>query len=433
MEPTDVKNNQIDLAKSSTNKLSFNVWAFLLSPLYYFYKGLAGYFILFTFLPVILLIPFLFFHAIEVADTRKLIIATCFLVSHIFAGFVANPANKKYQENYIKKHGAINIDKEVEYFAISVPRLVICTILTSGLYTVYWGFKNWNNYQKTTNDDVNPYLRAWFFDWTAVSLFSNIKRTVKDNKPYVFYGLMCLLIFLANLLTSEIVSKNLLSNQNAFIILLVSLVLMFIYPFCIVPVQKSINKYTTEILKKPLDNHFYPWEKVIITLGIAVNIISFCSGFIDGSNAFISQEEARKIMSSTAFIYKHTKAYPAFCKQENYILLQYPKDFNSFFSEEINNFTSFLNSKGYSLEMAESEIITPQIQNELNKYVYEDLESLRKILIAEKYDIPEENIKSGSEYDSALTLRDTCEFIDKYGADILQNTQIRYFFKNNTL
>lgn len=409
----------------------FNIWAFLFSSFYFWYLGMFGHFCLFAFLPVILSFPLnLFIEEIGLAFWAG------FLISHIIAGFIADKSYTKYRENYIKSYEDVDTKKEVEYFAISLSRLIICTLLSGGIYAVYWGFKNWNNYQKTTHDAVNPYLRAWFFDWTAISLFNKINYTTKSLKFHTFLGAACLLLFLVDRVLTQLLIKNEIAKDWTFISAVTLLIIMFIYPFCLVPAQKSINKHTTQVLKKSLDKRFYPWEIVILLIGITLNFFTWLGDFSSAENN-ITDEQAHKMGASVGFMYRHTKGYAEVCQQEGYTLKQYPKDFNTFYAEDIKTLKMALAEKGYSIEEIEKVFINPQIEEEMRQSIHNELDQFRKIwimtAIAEEQNIPIENIEWKDEYNTKLTLRDACEIFDIGGIELLKENEQRFFLKANAL
>lgn len=261
-----VKAFEADLKEKNRYKF-FNIWAFLFSSFYFLYKEMFGHFVFFAITPLLLMLPSVALYN----SFSKFWIG--FAISHTIAGFSAELSCRNYKKNYIRLYKPIIQNEKIEYFAISLPRLIICTILTGGLYTLYWGFKNWDIYQKATNDgDVVPYFRAMFFNWTAVSLFSKINDITEIGKSYMFYGLACLLIFAAEITICHSVMTEILDKDMVLRYGIILFLLMLIYPFFLVPVQISINKYTTEILKKPLEENFYPWEIIISVLGIVMNL-----------------------------------------------------------------------------------------------------------------------------------------------------------------
>lgn len=424
-----VKAYEADL--KDENKKSFNIWAFIFAEFYFMYMGIGLYFVIFIFLPFIAMIPFAL-----ICDT-PVALAIGYLISHIIAGFVAVPATRKYKENFIKMYASINTQAEVEYFAISLPRLLISMFLTDGIYALYWGFKNWKRYRDTTKDDVNPYIRAWFFNWVAYSLFSKIRQTTKMKKEYTYLGLLCLVITLVSRVISYCMTKNMIDESLIGMYTWILLATVLVYPLCFIPVQKSINKYTTETLKKPLDKHFYFWETIILILGLILNgMFWFGNPFVD-NNADFTSEQAQRTAYSIGFIYRHTQGYANVCQQEGYILSEYPVEFNNLLAADIKALNNALAQKGYNIEKATQELITPQQAKLIYQSVRDELEKLRKIwtirIVADEYNIPPENIEWSEELDSVLTIKDTCELFDKNGIELLKAGGNINYLKNNML
>lgn len=51
---------------------------------------------------------------------------------------------------------------EYPFLLVSIPKLVIMSVLTLNLYNIYWGYKNWQAVQQTENVNIHPKLRALF-------------------------------------------------------------------------------------------------------------------------------------------------------------------------------------------------------------------------------------------------------------------------------
>lgn len=426
--------DKIELYKESlanNKERRFNIWAFLFSSFYFWYLGMFGYFCLFAFLPIILSFPISL-----LIEEIGLAFWVGFIISHLIAGFIADKSYTKYRENYIKSYENVDTQKEVEYFAISLPRLIISTVLSGGIYAIYWGYKNWNYYQKTTHDAVNPYLRAWFFDWTAISLFDKINYSTKTLKFHTFFGAACLTIFIINTIISQMLIDGYIPDNWTFATSVSLLILMLIYPFCLVPAQIAINRHTTQVLQKTLDKHFYPWEIVILLLGIVLNLYSWFGEWNMPEDSF-TEEESQKMGASVGFIYRHTQGYADVCQKQGYVLKQYPEDFNNLYAKEIEALDLALNNKGYSREEVEKAFITPQIDASIKQSVQEELEQLRKLwimfAIADEKNIPIENMTWKEEYNAKLTLKDACEIFDAGGIELLKESENNNFLKNNSL
>lgn len=264
-----VKLYKAELEKGKSKRKYFNLLAFVFSSLYFLYERMYGHFLLFFALPYVLSWPLRIFFA---ADDS---IVFSFIISHVIAGLAADFLCYRFKVKYVKLYEHVKSDAKAEYFAISVARLVICSILSNGLYSLYWGFKNWNIYKKATQDDINPYLRAWFFNWTAVELFPCIQRTTQNIKWPKVYGLICMANSLGQVTIAYLLNKNAVPDYLVLLCVFAMLVLMLIYPLGIVPVQKAINQYTKDTLHKALDKRFYPWEMIIFALGTVINYINW--------------------------------------------------------------------------------------------------------------------------------------------------------------
>lgn len=410
----------------------FNVWAFIFSVLYFFYKGLAGPFLLFMVLPFVLSLLFMFVAPFEVA----------FLVgvalSHFAAGLSANVLLSRQKIDLSVGLDGINPIKpnqETEYFAISLPRLIICSILSGGLYSVYWSFKNWDNYQKATNDRVISFFRCLYFNLTAVSLFDTIKITTKDKRSFTFNGVCCGLIFVATLFLYYLVFNGVVSEKQSIAAISLLTILTIIYPFCIVPVQASVNRYTTQKLRKPLEKRFHFFEVVIIVLGLA----NFWGNipFQAVNNSVFTDEEAEKVGASIGFLYRNFDVLPQVCEQEGYNMQYYPQDLSDFLDKDINHLTHALAQRGYTLKRARDEIITPEIMSAAKVAVYKELEQLRQKIIlnriAKEQHVAPESLTWKDEYASELTYGEVCEFYDENGIDIVRNGKSKDFLKNNAI
>jgi len=61
---------------------------------------------------------------------------------------------------------------EMEFYIVSPKKFLILFIGTFGLYTVYWFFKHWSLYKKSTNEDMWPIMRGIFSIFFTHSLFA---------------------------------------------------------------------------------------------------------------------------------------------------------------------------------------------------------------------------------------------------------------------
>ena len=62
-----------------------------------------------------------------------------------------------------------------EYFTVSVRRFMAYSVLSSGMWPLYWFFRNWQAVRKAGyKKKFSPLLRTLFFNFTAFSLLKKI-------------------------------------------------------------------------------------------------------------------------------------------------------------------------------------------------------------------------------------------------------------------
>lgn len=419
--------------RTSSQKLGFNLWAFIFSSWFFLYIGKFGWFVLFNALPVFLMLVFM----------RWTDPVTAFLIGvmivHTIAAFVAPPIYQKYKEKNAQEKAQKKVTemleaiKEplVEYYAVSVLRLVVSLLLTDGLYAVYWGFKNWNRYQKTTHSDINPYVNAWFFNLTAAGLFSKMNRTLKTAKNLSLYGWGCLVIFILQIIiTSNMFQGNFATEIFNWAIagLLITCAL---YMLCFIPVQTAVNKHHTEVLKKDLDKKFYPWEIFFLVIGILLNVNMWFSISMSKRNTFTESEVTNAIIS-VSHIYEHTEIYPEICAREGYALQNYPLEFKSFYSEDINELETKLAEKGTSIAFILKEVHKRQ-HNKFLKKTYQEFNRLKIKLTVHFKELGNQIfIKEVHRNDNMLTLADVCQFLDENADFLIEDSLGKDLLKKNT-
>lgn len=249
--------------KENKHSEFFNIYAFLFGPFYFCYTGMGLYFVTFTFLPLLIMLPIYLFTDYPHFGQLGVVI------SQLIAGFVTNPAYIRHKKRFIKTYEHVDITKPVEYFPISILRLYLCTLLSAGLYLMYWGYRNWNAYKKTTRDAVNPWVRSLIIPLTAEPLFERMDITVKQNQNVEYYYYLDLITLFIG-----IYGLNYPCNENWVVYLrLIGLAAILLYPVFYFSAQKKVNQYTVEKLGKPLNKKFDPAEIFVILLGLYINFL----------------------------------------------------------------------------------------------------------------------------------------------------------------
>ncbi|RZJ79150.1 MAG: hypothetical protein EOO47_11655 [Flavobacterium sp.] len=83
---------------------------------------------------------------------------------------------------------------ETQYL-ISTNKFISLSILTMGLYTIWWAYKEWRFFQQKENRDLAPALRAIFGIVFLMQLFIRILNYTKKNGYQQKYAPTALFIF----------------------------------------------------------------------------------------------------------------------------------------------------------------------------------------------------------------------------------------------
>lgn len=399
------------------NKKLFNVWAFVFGSFYFFCTGISvWYFFLFFVFPWI-------FTATLVAVLPNVLLwaTTGFLISHIWAGFVANPEKRRYKEEYIKRFKGLKPDANVKYFNISLLRLWLSSFFTFGLYDIYWSYRNWAAYKKATKDDVEPLLLALFNFITVFCLQSKISRLLPEKKRLnAVCAAMYSLVFIGVVVAY--------ANSVSFIGLLL-LTAYVVLPMLLFPIQKSIIELAGKTTKEHATG-----EIVVLAVGIYWFLQSFfATAPIEVRLSKFSEVQQQNIGETVGFIYRHEKAYAEVCAAEGYQLSRYPNDFAKYFQTEIAGFEKFLGSRGIGLDEVADVAIEGPLKTKILMSVYDELRMLRRVVLANVaatvQNIPPEKVVVKEEWENALPLAEVCNLFDIGGIDLLKNSSVRDFFK----
>lgn len=87
------------------------------------------------------------------------------------------------------------------FFTVSVNKLTVMLIVTSGLYGIYWSFKNWSHYKAYSGRPLWPIPRAFFGLIYLPSLFYKVDAELKtQGKRLPYWAALAtglILLFLA--------------------------------------------------------------------------------------------------------------------------------------------------------------------------------------------------------------------------------------------
>ena len=64
------------------------------------------------------------------------------------------------------------------FFPVGRMKLALMSIVTFGLYLVYWSYQNWKSVERLNNEELGAPLRAFFYPLTSYYLFQRIEGHV---------------------------------------------------------------------------------------------------------------------------------------------------------------------------------------------------------------------------------------------------------------
>jgi|SRR3989338_5664899 len=76
----------------------------------------------------------------------------------------------------------------IEYFAISPKRLALFSILTLGIYEIYWFYKNWQAVKSAEGQKISPFWRAIFAVFFCHGLFKKVLESAKSHAYQASYS-----------------------------------------------------------------------------------------------------------------------------------------------------------------------------------------------------------------------------------------------------
>jgi len=110
----------------------------------------------------------------------------------------------------------VSTDRLYPFFPVSVPKFLIMSLVTLGLYHVYWAYKNWVRIKAQSDASIMPWARALFLGIWNFPLFDSVQtRAATEEIPvgwnYIVLGVGVLIFALTSRLPGGIAIISLLS------------------------------------------------------------------------------------------------------------------------------------------------------------------------------------------------------------------------------
>jgi serine/threonine protein kinase len=152
---------------------------------------------------------------------------------------------------------------EPMYFPVSITKLVVMSIVTLGLYQLYWGYKNWKSYKLRSNADIMPIARAIFGVFYTYPLFGHIARDAEQAQIKSFpAGVLAIVWILLAAIAPRL-------PDPFWLITFLS--------FCaLIPVQKTINQLNQKAVPTHDQNRKFGilnWLAIVL-MGLVVIVVA---------------------------------------------------------------------------------------------------------------------------------------------------------------
>ncbi|HRH55428.1 MAG TPA: hypothetical protein PK609_01005 [Candidatus Paceibacterota bacterium] len=152
------------------------------------------------------------------------------------------------------------------YYAVSLRRLILLSLISAGLYDLYWMYRNWKAIQKAEEREILPFWRAFFGIFYCYPLFRHMVRSFRAHNHEVLYSPTWLAVLWVVLVILGKLSTLPALGWFGYLVAIVSY-LSFV---ALIPLQKTVNEYAEHTLNKELERKLSTGEFVIITLSALV-------------------------------------------------------------------------------------------------------------------------------------------------------------------
>ncbi len=161
---------------------------------------------------------------------------------------------------------------KADYFTVSVRRYLVYEVLSLGIWSLYWYYRNWKAInQSAYKKKFSPTARAFFFNFTAFSLFRKILQGAKKwgyPESYPSFLLAALLI-LFGVLDKIVNLLPMRSGREIVFTILLAGVTLIASPLILSPVIRAIRYIQSKNGKDPQADNRLTWgQYVCFVLGI---------------------------------------------------------------------------------------------------------------------------------------------------------------------
>ncbi len=352
----------------------FSVAAFTFNSFYQLFTGMPGWFALYFFGGLLLMTAgFLL--------TRSLwVVPIVLLGSRIVNALTADRLRFRHISSFIERNQDVNYGKPVIFYLLPVHRLVIASILSGGLFELYWMYKNWKAVREDTKDnEIRPIIYGWllgaFFIWPLFKIIHlNLKRSKTEGKRFLTLSRVYTFCFWLQLACAAFADISVLPMVGIFVVWGVYIAAWLGGLAALSALQKRINfhnrKNNRKLIFPPLRQ---PTEMIVVIVGLLLNCGLFFVRLPDRQN----DENLGIALSST---YRMMEGYAGFCRKQGYEMSHFPQVYAEYFRPELEIINSKL--EPYGLTMQEAwEFFRVRLINVMDDSIMSEFTALKPAII----------------------------------------------------
>ncbi|MEG4960202.1 MULTISPECIES: hypothetical protein [unclassified Microcoleus] len=156
----------------------------------------------------------------------------------------------------------MNENSQPIFFPVSRFKLLVMSLVTFGLYQIFWFYKNWQLFKTATGSKISPFWRAFFNGLFCYSLITKIRNRAKLRGIEAnFSPFLLTLAWLGLTLCAQLPKPYLLVSFFSVIVLL--------------PVQEIVNELNSLVAPNHNPNsRFSAWNIAIIAVGGSLFVLA---------------------------------------------------------------------------------------------------------------------------------------------------------------
>lgn len=412
----------------------FSFAAFVFNSFYYVYYDMMGKFFIYALAPL-----FVFYLLFALGSEPMLAYVLAYLAVRVVAGFRAPQDVRNYKIKYIERFKDVKDNAEFypagELVTISALRFFMLSLLSFGIYYIYWGYKNWKAVRYQDKVEIFPALRGCFFILFIYPLAQWVKDKSAGKVEVSNKVIPCSILFIVFYVLGSAISHDSLlahfSEQEQLFFLLADMVVYVLAMIMLIPLQNQINRLvlgSQPLPPKKLD----AGEVISVILGLAMLFGSFAQGYSEAPQKYGNSEYNQALEEKytiagylSGVYYRHVYAYADYCRKQGYEMQHYPEAFKQVYSAEYAALNNFFATYGGSFDEALSLMTNdPNARQTIEQNIANELETVRRHIIFG------ELVKNGQQvnldewdakYDNLLSIKDVCAIIDDEAFDIQQS------------